>query len=39
VYLVPGGRSADGDEPEIGNSGHFRKRSVRYLLEGIGLAG
>jgi hypothetical protein len=39
MHLVPGDRPANGDEPEIGNSGHFRKRSVRYLLEGIGLAG
>ena len=39
MHLVPAGRPANGDEPEIGNSGYFRKRSVRCLLEGIGLAG
>jgi len=38
VHLVPRGRPANGDEPKIGNSGHFRKRPVRYLLEGIALA-
>ena len=39
MHLVPGKRPANEAEPEIGNSGHFRKRSVRCLLEGIGLAG
>jgi hypothetical protein len=39
MHLMPDGRAADGDQPEVGNSWHFRKWPVRYLLEGTGLAG